>query len=199
MTSRFLFVRHAAHDSLGTVLAGRMAGVRLSAAGRAQAEALARRMAGEQVAAVQASPRERAQATAVPIAAALGLGCETVEALDEIDFGEWTGRRLEDLENDWRWRAWNERRATAHAPGGEGMHQVQARLLAHLHKMLAVHPGHSLVLVSHGDVIKAAVLHVVGASLDAIGSVEIDPASLTTIVLGDWGGKLAGLNERVAP
>lgn len=198
MATTFLFVRHAAHDLLGKVLTGRMPGVTLGAAGLAQAAALGRRLRAVDIAAVQSSPRERAQQTARPIAAALGLTCETVPALDEIDFGAWTGKAFDDLDPDPHWRTWNAERATARAPGGESMREAQARVSAHLERLRARRPGRRIVLVSHGDVIKAALLHALGCSLDAIARIEIAPASVSTVVLGDRGGTIIGLNERIA-
>lgn len=198
MGTTFLLVRHAEHALQGGMLAGRMPGVQLSARGREQAAALARWLGRWDIAAVQASPQHRAQATARPVAAELGLGVETVAALDEIDFGDWQGLDFDTLEDDPRWRHWNAERASARVPGGESMRAVQARIVSHLQRMCALHPDGALVLVSHADVIKAALLHVIGASLDAHGRIEVDPAGLSTVVLGDWGGKVVALNERVA-
>lgn len=198
MATTFLLVRHADHELLGKVLAGRMAGVSLSAAGRQQAEKLARHFGQSGIAMVQSSPRQRALETARPIAAAAGLPCETAAALDEIDFGTWTGKRFDELTADARWKAWNEARGASRAPDGENMREVQGRIMAHLERLSAAHAGDQLVLVSHGDVIKAAIFHVVGAPLDAINRLEVAPASVSTIVLGSWGGKVVAVNERFA-
>jgi broad specificity phosphatase PhoE len=198
MTTTFLLVRHAAHALQGLVLAGRMPGVPLGPAGREQAAALARVLGRRDVAALQAGPMQRAQETARPVAAELGLGVETVAALDEIDFGDWQGEDFEALADDPRWQRWNNGRAGARAPGGESMREVQARIRGHLERMCGLYPDRTLVLVSHGDVIKAALLHVLGAPLDAHGRIEVDPASISTVVLGDWGGRIVALNERIA-
>ncbi len=198
MTTTFLLVRHAEHALLDRVLAGRMPGVCLSPEGRAQSVALGRSLRGLEIAAAQASPMERAQETALPIAAELGLAVDTVPALDEINFGEWQGQDFDVLVNDPHWQFWNAERAAARAPGGESMREVQARVLGHLERMRILHPGRSLVLVSHGDVIKAVLLHVLGAPLDAYARIEVAPAGVSTIALGDWGGRVVAVNERIA-
>lgn len=198
MTTTFFLVRHATHGLLERVLTGRMPQVHLADLGHAQARRLAQHFAGLNLAAIQSSPRERAEETARPIAQASGRPCEIVEALDEIDIGAWTGRSFADLANDPDWQAWNTRRSTARAPGGESMAEAQARLLAHLEATRARHPEGRVLLVSHADVIKAGLLHFLGASLDAYASFEIAPASISTLLLGEWGGKIVGLNERVA-
>lgn len=199
MAATFLLIRHAEHELLGRVLTGRLPGVTLSETGWRQAERLARHLAQAGLTALQSSPAERTMQTAAPIAAASGLRCVPTEALDEIDFGAWTGKSFEDLAADPRWRAWNDERGRARAPGGEFMGRVQARILGHLEDMAAAEPDGRIAMVSHGDVIKAAVLGLIGAPLDAIATIEIEPAGITTLVVGDWGGKVLGLNARALP
>jgi probable phosphoglycerate mutase len=52
--------------------------------------------------------------------------------------------------------------------------------------------------VSHSDVIKAALLYHLGMPIDAYGRLEIEPASISTLVVGEWGSKILRLNEVVA-
>ena len=195
-TTTFWLVRHAAHDDVGQYLAGRKPGVTLGPEGRAQAERLGRRMARESIALVVASPRERAQETADAIVAATGAApAEVSDALDEVDFGAWTGKTFEALEDDAEWRRWNTLRSLARAPGGETMLEVQRRVTDLMQDLCRRVGEGGAVLVSHGDVIKAAVCHVLGLQIDAWPRFDIAPASITTIVLGDWGGKVLTLNE----
>ncbi|MDI6837348.1 MAG: histidine phosphatase family protein, partial [Rhizobiaceae bacterium] len=99
MTVTVLMVRHAAHDNVGGFLAGRMEGVRLGPAGRKQAERLAERLRGADIAAIHTSPRERCRETAEAIATACGLPAPQVAAeLDEIDFGRWSGSTFAELD-----------------------------------------------------------------------------------------------------
>jgi len=70
-------VRHGQVENPRRVLYGRLPGYHLSARGQAQAELLAGHFAGARLAAVLASPLERAQQTAAPIAAANGLEVRT--------------------------------------------------------------------------------------------------------------------------
>ena len=51
------------------------------------------------------------------------------------------------------------------------------------------------MLVSHADVIKAAVCHVLGLGIDAWPRFDVAPASITTLVIGEWGAKVVTLNE----
>lgn len=197
---RVLLVRHARHDRLGRILCGRMPGVSLSETGHAEAEALAGalvdRIGG--VAQVLSSPQARTRETAAPIAQRFAVSVETTEALDEIDFGDWTGRPLAALEGDPAWTDWNASRASARPPGGEGMGRAQARAAALLDR-LAAQDAPPAILVSHGDVIRAVLLGLLGLSLDAYDRLVVAPASWSELALWPGGGRIVSLNERVAP
>jgi broad specificity phosphatase PhoE len=197
VTTTFLLVRHAAHDNVGGFLAGRMAGVTLGESGRAQANRLAQRLRTERFDGIFASPLERAQQTANAIAGATGLSVTTAPELDEIDFGHWAGRDFEALGHDPLWRRWNSVRSLVRTPGGETMLDVQRRAMGLIERLTPALDGRSVVLVSHADVIKAVVLHHLGLSSDAWARLEIAPASISRLLVADWGAQLQGLNETV--
>jgi probable phosphoglycerate mutase len=196
VTTTLYLVRHGDNDTVGKRVAGRSPGVRLNAVGRAQAQAVADRLADEPIAAIYASPLERTQETAAPLASRLGVPVRAVNGLLEIDFGAWTGRTLEDLDADPAWGAWNRQRSLHRAPGGESMGEVQVRAVNAVEPIRAEHAGQAVALVCHGDVIKALVCHWLGLDLDHYDRFDIDPASITQVVVGDWGVKLLRLNER---
>ena len=194
MTATLLLIRHAAHGHLGHTLSGRMPGISLSEAGRAQAAVLGERLGGERLTAVHSSPVERAQETATAIAAAQGLAVEIAPALNEIDFGAWTGVRFDALAGDPAWAEWNTRRASACPPGGETMAAAQARAWAWVDAVAPRYPGGTVALVSHADVLKALVARVLGLSLDRLLTFDIDPASVSRLAVGDWGARVVSVN-----
>jgi broad specificity phosphatase PhoE len=189
-------VRHAVHPLVNRVLVGRTGGIQLGKEGREQAEALAQRLAGDEIGAVQSSPQQRALETAALIAAPLGLVVDIVPELDEVDFGQWAGCSFEELNRDRRWAAWNSERGTARPPGGETMLELQKRILGHLDRLQAEKPKEKLVLVSHAEVIRAALLHFLGMALDSFARVEIAPASISTLLLNGSGAQVIGCNDR---
>ena len=172
----FFLVRHAAHELVDRVLCGRMPGVNLGDEGRAQAKRVAARLARERIRSIHTSPLERAQQTAAPIAEQLNLTPEIHEAIGEIDVGEWAGRDFASLQDDPRWASWNRARSVARPPGGETMLEVQARVMGHLERARAIHPDEAVVLVSHADVIKAALLYCLGMPIDGYRLFDIGPA-----------------------
>ena len=180
MTTVFL-VRHASHDLLGRVLAGRMAGVRLSSQGRDEARRVGQRLAREPLAAVHSSPVDRAWETAEGIAAPHGIAVTPAEALNEIDFGAWTGAEFVALEADPRWSTWNAERSRARPPGGESMLEAQLRATRHLLAICEQYRDTALAFVTHQDIIKAVLAHLLGLSLDSLHRFEVSPASVSTV------------------
>lgn len=190
-----LLVRHATHGHVGKILSGRSEGLSLKPAGRSEAKRVAARLAGHSLAAIHTSPRERARETAALIGEACGCQVEVACALDEINFGEWTGRSFAELEEDPRWREWNTVRSRCAAPGGESMAGAQHRALEHLRGTARRYPGATVALVTHCDIIRAVVAAILGLSLDYILHFEVNPASFSRIAAGEWGEKLVSLNE----
>ena len=141
---------------------------------------------------MHASPRGRAQQTAAAIRAEV----VTAEALDEVDFGEWTGLRYDVLDGDAAWDRWNGERSTARVPGGESMTEAQERAVGYVRQVASACAGRAVALVSHCDIIRAIVAWVLGLSLNRLLSFDVDPASVTRLVVGDWGARLVSLNER---
>jgi len=190
-------VRHAPHDDVGRRLSGRAPGLSLAEGGAALAARLGERLRGRGLSSVQASPLERTMETARALAAPSRLGVEPVEALVEIDFGEWTGSSFEALDADPRWRAWNERRAEGACPGGERMAAVQRRVVDHLFATARRLPAAVVAMVTHADIVRAAVAHVLGLTLDHLHRFEVSPASITEIEIDGDRARLVQLNERM--
>jgi broad specificity phosphatase PhoE len=195
MTTTFFLVRHGTHPVLGKVLAGRMANIHLDDTGKEQARRLAERLARERLTAVKSGALERARETAAPIAAHSGVPLDIEQALNEVDLGEWTGRSFEELKADPRWQQWNNARSVARAPGGESMLEVQGRAIGQLHAIRSALPNGRVAIVSHSDVIRAVLLYYLGLSVDMFDKIDVAPAAITTLLVGDWGSKLLALNE----
>jgi ribonuclease H / adenosylcobalamin/alpha-ribazole phosphatase len=190
-------VRHGTHGLLAHTLAGRMPGVRLSEAGQEQSRALAARLAERStIAAVYSSPLERCVETAAPIAARLDLEVQVAEALIELDFGDWTGRTFESIKGDPLWPLFNTSRSLTRPPNGELMREAQARIVSFIDELRGRHGDEAaIVLVSHGDVIRSALLHYLGMPLDFWLRIEVGPASISTVEVRPWGPRVVRLNE----
>ena len=190
-----LLVRHGLTPTTGRVLPGRSLGLHLSDEGRRQAEAAARRIAMlERVAAVYASPLERARETALAIAKARGLAVRIDRGLLELDIGAWTGSSLTRVSRKPEWAQVQRYPSGFRFPDGESFTEMQARITGTLAALVARHRGGTIVAVSHADPIKAALAHALGMHLDHFQRLVIAPASITTIAYGATGPVVIGVN-----
>lgn len=191
-----LLVRHGLTPTTGTKLPGRAPGLHLSEAGHDQAETVARRIAplGD-VAAVYASPLERARETAAPIAKATGNRVRTLADLHECDFGEWTGKRLVNLRKKPEWSTVQHRPSIFRFPGGESFAEMQLRIWNQMEALVADHPGQTVVAVSHADPIKAAVAMASGVHLDLFQRISISPCSITPLLFTSSGPIVLAVNS----
>lgn len=192
----FHLVRHAEKASDPDVLTGRAGGVHLTGRGLRQSEQLARKLAHAGLQRIFSSPLERAQQTAAALARATGLPVEVVDALTELDWGDWTGRRSSELEGHPEWFRFNTFRSAARIPGGESFAAVQFRVVEEMLQIRTEVPEGAVALVSHGDPIKTAVLYFLGLPLDAWMRIEVGIASITTIELGTNHVRVIALNEQ---
>jgi broad specificity phosphatase PhoE len=190
----FHLLRHGEPAIFGR-LNGRLPGVGLSEKGRAEAAMQAGRLAGEKIEAIYSSPMQRTRETAEILADQLGLPIRYREDVIEIDYGEWTGLTFDQIRQDERWQMWSRSRSIAAVPGGESWRQVQERVVGALFDLQQAHPEGSIAIVSHGDVIRAALLFALGMPLDFYSRIEIAFASLSTVRLDGAGIRVSGLNE----
>jgi len=195
--STFYLIRHASNDLVGHSIAGRKPGVHLNERGQDEAQRLARALEGSGIKRVFSSPLERALETAQPLAQALGVAVETLEAIKEIDFAGWTGRAFADLKQDPAWQQWNSFRIGARVPNGETILEVQARMVGAVRQLWEKFPNDKIAIVSHGDPLRTIIFYYLGISLDFVSRIEISPASYTILKLESWGPQIAALNVTV--
>lgn len=193
--TRFYFIRHAAIDGLGQRIAGRTAGVALNADGREQALRLARRLARESIDAVYASPQQRAMQTGEALARDLKLELRIANELDEIDFGDWTGKSYEELGALPEWRVFNQLHSSTSPPNGELLLEAQTRVVRFMAQLREQNAAKRIALVSHGDVIRVALAHQLGIPIDFLMRFEIGPASVSSVELHDHGPRVLWINS----
>jgi probable phosphomutase (TIGR03848 family) len=193
--TKFLLIRHALTDSVGKRLSGRTPGVPLNAEGQAQAQQLAIRLADMPIAAIYSSPLARAVQTAAPIAAQHDLETSISEDFLELDFGNWTNCTFQELHDQPQFQRFNSFRSSTRIPGGELMLEAQARAVAGLGKLCAQHPGQTVAIVSHADILKAAVAYYAGIHLDLFQRLEISPASVSVLEIFEETARILLLND----
>ena len=191
-----LLVRHAVTSTTGVKLPGRAPGLHLSDEGRRQADAAAARVAKiPKLAAVYASPLERARETALPIARQRSLAVRIERDLAELDVGDWTGLSLKRASKKPEWSIVQRHPSGFRFPGGESFPEMQTRMTAALARLVARHPGEIIAAVSHADPIKAAVAQALGTPLDLFQRIFIAPASITAVAYRPEGPAVLTVNS----
>jgi probable phosphomutase (TIGR03848 family) len=191
---RLLLLRHATTDHTGKLLTGWTPGVHLGDRGRQEARALAQRLAPLEIDAIYSSPLERCMETAAAVAEPRGLKVATVEEVGEVRFGEWTGKELRELAKTDLWRVVQAHPSGARFPDGESIYEMQVRAVLACERLRAAHPGETVAVCSHADVIKAVAAHYLGMHLDLFQRIVVTTASVTAIGFGP-GPYLLRLND----
>src|SRR6266496_2023438 len=181
---RLLLLRHATTEHTGKRLTGWTPGVHLGSKGVREASALAERLAPVEIQAIYSSPLERCQETAAAVAERQGLEVSIVEDLGEVRYGDWTGKELGELAKTDLWRTVQFHPSGARFPGGESILEMQTRAVLACERLRADHPGETVAVCSHADVIKAVVAHYLGMHLDLFQRLVVTTASVTALGFG---------------
>lgn len=182
-----ILLRHGRSSAnTAATLAGRTPGVGLDDTGRDQAAAAARRLGTLPLVRLVSSPMQRCLETLAPLSEATGLAAETDDAIAEVDYGEWTGRRLADLVAEPLWATIQHQPSAATFPGGECLAAVQSRSVgavrARDRELRASHERDVLwVACTHGDVIKSILADALGMHLDGFQRIATVPAAVSVV------------------
>jgi len=178
-----VLVRHGRSTAnTAGLLAGRTPGVNLDDHGREQAAQVADRLAAARCDRLISSPLDRCRQTVTPFSQASGLAIEIEDRFAEVDYGEWSNRPLKDLASEPLWRTVQQHPSAAVFPGGEGLAAVSARAAAAIRDVrLSADKDQTVLICSHGDVIKAILADALGMHLDAFQRIVVAPASISVI------------------
>ena len=181
-----LVVRHGLTAATGTALSGRTPGIPLDDRGRAQAAAVAERLAQVRLDAIISSPLDRCAQTAAAIAEQQSPAADvrTEDRLIEVGYGDWTGQPLRKLSREPLWRVVQAHPSavTFPGPGGESLPDIQRRAISAVRDWNArLGPEAVYLICSHADVIKAILADSLGLHLDLYQRIQIDPCSLSVI------------------
>ncbi|MDX6539510.1 MAG: hypothetical protein QOI71_1120 [Gaiellales bacterium] len=162
----------------------------LSAAGRAQAMAAARRLAHEHISQLHASDLKRAAETAQIIGETNGLDVRLDFALREVDVGNWAG--LTQAEAKERFPEGYARRRSGGTGwvGGESYEQMAGRVRGYVGRLLDGARGSDrIALICHSGVIRVLVVHALGlkpSDRRSVGGNEHGALSVLRVRKGEW-------------
>lgn len=195
--THFLLIRHAVNDFVKThKLAGWTPGVHLSDEGKAQAEALGKRLAGAPINHLYASPLERTMETAEAIRQHHAhLEIKHHPDVGEVRYGDWEGKAIDELAQRKMWGVVQEYPSRASFPNGETMRGVQVRIVDAIEDLARRHPRDVVAIVFHADLIKMALAHYLGMHLDSFQRIVISPASISSVMLGHSRPYVVSMND----
>ena len=145
-------------------------GHQLSRQGIGDAKLLSTHLRDKEVDSFYSSPFEGAFKTASTLAAKHRRGVARSRDLRDMDYGEWTGKTVEELkESDPELLiAWQFKPHEHRMPGGETLQEVQERVVRTLENILSVEKGNGVCVVTHPIPVKAAMCHFMNDDLSII-------------------------------
>jgi len=171
----------------------------LTALGRAEAAAVARRIAAAwRPVCIYTSPMERSVKTAETIAAACGIGAvETCQDLNDIDYGAWQFKTFTDAktENATLFDAWFATPQLVRFPNGEALQDLAARTANALRLLLAGHANDVVVVVGHDSVNRALLLQFLDLPPAAYWRIAQNPCCLNEIDIAGGRVTVQRINE----
>jgi broad specificity phosphatase PhoE len=193
---QLFLVRHGLTDwNVERRLIGRLS-ISLNEEGRAQARAAAEALSSYPIRAIYSSPQLRTRETAAFIASALALEVQIDPAFDEVWLDEeWQGKTVEELRDDpeiARALSFPAERS----PMLEPIDEVRERTVEAVERLRKELAGGSVVVVSHGDPLRAIVAHYIGLSLGSYRRLLIENGSMTLLRFNARGPQLRLLNWR---
>ncbi|MDF2439580.1 MAG: hypothetical protein JWN98_564 [Abditibacteriota bacterium] len=200
MASVFL-IRHGEvagnHGSGDRVFYSGWDDVPLTARGTHQAEAVARRMAGEKLHAVYSSDLQRARLTAQAIAAPHGIEVRCDAVWRETNFGAWNGKSESEILEGWPdlWRARQSDPMSVAPPEGESLLDLANRLAPAWQQIVTRHEHEQIALIAHQGVIRVLLLLILEAPLAGYRRLKIGNCSVSRVEVVAGETSVSFLNE----
>ena len=181
---KFVIVRHGFSEGNREKRFSGQMDVPLDAAGKRQAQSVAKYICENfKIDAVYSSDLCRAYDTAKPCADKLGLEVKTLKELREVDVGAFTGVLIEEVKVRFKEAFENYRQnpGIAQFPDGESYGDMLKRALPAVEKIIAENDGKTVLIATHGGVIRALRAFWLGVPLEEIGSVPHVPNASVTV------------------
>jgi len=101
-----------------------------------------------------------------------------------MEAGAWTGRTLAQLRRTKAWRTVQQTPSDFVFPGGEAFMDAQARVVTAIDRLATRHRKGSIVVATHGDIVRIALAHYLATPLDDFQRIVIDTAAVSVVLLG---------------
>ncbi|NOY08590.1 MAG: histidine phosphatase family protein [Spirochaetes bacterium] len=158
-------------------------GIILNEKGRQQAKELAQALTPVNFTAVISSPIARAYETAGIVAESKGLPVIKDEAFCEWYMGNWSGRKISRIKDEFKedFEIWRTAPENLKVQNAETLKSISERMIKGLQYWAEKYIGDTILIVSHKDPIRAMLTQVLGTPVGHIKRIDIEMASITRI------------------
>jgi phosphoserine phosphatase len=196
--TKVLLIRHGHVDGIVPERFRGRINLLLTARGRAEAAAVARRVAAAwrpQI--VYTSPLDRCVTTGAAISKACGVGTRVLEALNDIDYGDWQFRSYDEAKNadPELYARWFATPQLVRFPNGESLQDLAARAADALRHVLSNHTDEVVVLVGHDSVNRAILLQLLDQPLSSYWRLAQSPCCVNEIDIVEDRIRILRMNE----
>lgn len=196
--TRIVLVRHGHVEGIDPErFRGRLE-LPLSALGKLQAQATARRIAKSwPFAAIYSSPLGRCLETAAAIGASTSHHVVSLDGLTDIDYGAWQWKSFAEvrIQAPDEFNRWLETPELVRFPGGESLEDLQARTSDALRAVCEQHPHQTAIMVGHDSVNRVILLQLLGMPLSSYWRLTQSPCGINEIDFADGQIKVRRVNE----
>ena len=194
----FLLLRHA-HSvaNKAGILAGQLEGIGLSKDGIAQVNKLTSSFENLKIDRIISSPMQRCLETVEGIARSKRKRISIDKRLIEMNYGSWSGKKLSKLSRMKEWKVIQTKPSAFRFPQGESFKELEKRIESLLKDLSRKYPKETILLITHGDIVKIAASLTVGSGLNNFQKFAVDPCSLTTLSWGSKARMLLTFNQKI--
>jgi len=194
----FLLLRHA-HSvaNKAGILAGQLEGIGLSKDGIAQVNKLTSSFENLKIDRIISSPMQRCLETVEGIARSKRKRISIDERLIEMNYGSWSGKKLSKLSRMKDWKVIQTKPSAFRFPQGESFKELEERIESLLKDLSRKYPKETILIITHGDIVKIAASLTVGSGLNNFQKFAVDPCSLTTLSWGSKARMLLTFNQKI--
>jgi broad specificity phosphatase PhoE len=196
--TRILLVRHGHVEGIKPERFRGRHDVPLSELGLLQARAVAQYVAAYwHPSLVYTSPLQRCVQTGQQIASLCGVSAETLDELNDMDYGEWQWQTHEEVAARWpeQFDLWQQAPQRMRFPRGESFQDLGARVADGLRLILQRHPDKAVVVVAHDSTNRMLLLQLLDLPFSAYWRLAQDPCGLSEIEISRHGGRVLRINE----
>jgi phosphoserine phosphatase len=182
--TKILLTRHGHVDGIKPERFRGREPLALTERGRVEAQAVATRIASAwRPSKIYTSPMGRCVDTGAAIANVCGIAAEVCADLNDIDYGAWQFKTLEQAakEDSILFDAWFATPNLVRFPNGESLQDLVARAANALRLILSRHPNETIVVVGHDSVNRALLLELLDQPLSAYWRIAQSPCCLNEI------------------